>query len=392
MALLLFLAINHVHDVRAFVSTQETTAASTNGPIFSSGSKLNPQPFLQRRSSLVLNSSPNSQVDEEVDDAFFLKASQQASQFRMQQLKDGQDPLAISIASSSPDDISEVVVEAESKQADEGDIKVPTSLDEDTAQVETKSLQDEKLVDESVAVPVAGELPKEEMTAEEAEQVRNANLSGTRGEGSTPAEKDVATTAKAAHITEGQTAEEAEEVRKARLNVADEAAKILEQPPANVEEGEDTTDSGVASTETNEDDTDDELQKQQLLRELSEVKFPAEPFKDPKRLQQQKEEIAEEETPDAVETADIKPDTSSTEDTATKTAANYEESSESKPAPTSDEPKLSSDGKALFEPSQTNSTSSEVNQENIDMGLIVLTRGLLTLKSIVDRNQDHDKQ
>lgn len=47
--------------------------------------------------------------------------------------------------------------------------------------------------------------------------------------------------------------------------------------------------------------------------------------------------------------------------------------------------RLSSDGKVNFEPN-TN-LEGEVNQENVDMGLLVLTRALLTVKSIVDRRQ-----
>jgi hypothetical protein len=47
--------------------------------------------------------------------------------------------------------------------------------------------------------------------------------------------------------------------------------------------------------------------------------------------------------------------------------------------------RFSSDGKVIFEPN-TN-LEGEVNQENVDMGLLVLTRALLTVKSIVDRRQ-----
>ena len=47
-------------------------------------------------------------------------------------------------------------------------------------------------------------------------------------------------------------------------------------------------------------------------------------------------------------------------------------------------PRLSSDGKEIFEPS---SSSLEMDQENIDMGLLVLTRSMLTLKSILDKDE-----
>jgi hypothetical protein len=43
---------------------------------------------------------------------------------------------------------------------------------------------------------------------------------------------------------------------------------------------------------------------------------------------------------------------------------------------------LSSDGKELFEPS---SSSMEVNEENVNTGLYVLTRSLVALKSILDK-------
>jgi hypothetical protein len=47
--------------------------------------------------------------------------------------------------------------------------------------------------------------------------------------------------------------------------------------------------------------------------------------------------------------------------------------------------RLSSDGKVIFEP--TNLQEEDVNQENVDMGLLVLTRALLAVKCIVERNQ-----
>jgi len=47
-------------------------------------------------------------------------------------------------------------------------------------------------------------------------------------------------------------------------------------------------------------------------------------------------------------------------------------------------PRLSSDGKEIFEPSRSSST--EVNQENVDVGLFVLTQSLFALKSILNKD------
>lgn len=49
--------------------------------------------------------------------------------------------------------------------------------------------------------------------------------------------------------------------------------------------------------------------------------------------------------------------------------------------PTKEETRFSSDGKVIFEPN----SEGEINQENVDMGLFVLTRALLTVKSILDK-------
>jgi hypothetical protein len=49
--------------------------------------------------------------------------------------------------------------------------------------------------------------------------------------------------------------------------------------------------------------------------------------------------------------------------------------------------RLSSDGKEIFEPSESPSSSStDVNQDNVDVGLFVLTRTLFALKSILDKD------
>jgi hypothetical protein len=46
-----------------------------------------------------------------------------------------------------------------------------------------------------------------------------------------------------------------------------------------------------------------------------------------------------------------------------------------------EEARFSSDGKVIFEPN----FEGEINQQNVDMGLLVLTRALLTVKSILDK-------
>lgn len=436
MALLLFSAINH--SSLAFVTPHQksTVALKNNRLAFSSSERTSysyAQTCIQRR-GVILCSSPTSQGEEEAaDDSFFLRASQEASQLRMKQLKDGQAPLAISLSSSltendiegveeEEEDVKEKEVEtevegsntnqAQTSTTDKGDaadkkleqqsqpsqdIKIPIdgilSLDEDT-QLEKKSLEETLVVDESV--PLTGELSGEGMTAEEAEEARNARLSGARGEGSTAAiaPDDVVKT----QITEGQTAEQAEETRKARLDAADEVAKKMKQPTTMMAEEE--GDKVVAVPPPGEEgDNGGELQQQ--LQSLKEVKFPVDPIKE--RQLQQEEEIATEAKPEKKKAVEIKSDSSSDttatekpteekslddqkEDTAETTAV---QSSDSQPALTPNTPKLSSDGKVLFEPSpESSSSSSEVNQENVDLGLFVLTRSLLTLKSIVDKQDD----
>ncbi len=53
--------------------------------------------------------------------------------------------------------------------------------------------------------------------------------------------------------------------------------------------------------------------------------------------------------------------------------------------PTKQEARFSSDGKVIFEP--ISGSVGEINQENVDMGLLVLTRALLTVKSILDSKE-----
>ena len=153
------------------------------------------------------------------------------------------------------------------------------------------------------------------------------------------------------------------------------------------------TDEIVAQTlnmEEEEGDTADTAnilgEEQKKADEDGEVKVPIDSVE---KEDQSEDEIApsavvEDTTTEEVPISSVEEDT-----TAEATTSPTSSSDEQIPMPSSSGeesiPRLSSDGKALYEPKQ--SEPGEVNQDNVDMGLLVLTQGLYALKSIVDKKE-----
>ena len=97
---LLFLAISHPRHccVQAKAPKNLSTFPSAAFVIpTKSSSNSYTQSSIRKRVACSLSQHD----EEEEDDSFFIQASQQATQRRMKQLKDGQDPMAISLSSSS---------------------------------------------------------------------------------------------------------------------------------------------------------------------------------------------------------------------------------------------------------------------------------------------------
>lgn len=312
-------------------------------------------------------------AEEEADDTFFFKASQLAAQQRMQQLKDGDDPLAISLASattslppqSKEDAVSGVEVESKNEEATNDDATAyeqSPSLDgapQKIGSTLSPSGGEEEVKRDMVYQPMA-----DGITAEDAEKVRVARVSGeillSDGDKSLPEDDATTSTEDAASapsesIEVEPTAEEAEMKRLARLDAADEAIKSSKH--SNAEE------TGEVATPA----------------PTQEEKVPVDPFE--QRRKKQETQSGSSTAEDEVKVSVIEPESASSptpsqNDTVEGSSAAIETIAE---PPQS---KLSSDGKEIFEPSRS---ALDMNQENVDMGLLVLTRSFLTLKSILDR-------
>lgn len=329
-------------------------------------------------------------MEEEGDDgSFFLSASQQAANDRYELLKQGKDPLAMSLSATSvkeeqqntkQQDIVEkeevaVVTDVPSdstekssadaapslslEKDDYNDLlsSLSESLEEKMVDTPTSTLEEIKRVENEIAEVKAQMMEKfqkrqidtrtalddaervgEGSTAEEMEAARNARLAaaGQEVKSNETLEEDDEEAAAAAASTstdstskiyagEGSTAEEMEEARKARLAAADDIAKTLDKTVSTV------------------------------------VTAPKE-----------EEEEGETSADPEVETMPM----SSATPSATKSEEEHSNASQ---------PKLSSDGKELYEPSQA---LLDINQENVDNGLMVLTRSFLVLNSIVQRSDE----
>ena len=357
--------------------------------------------FLYSQTSSRSTTELSLSVEIEEDD-FFSKASQSAAQERMQQLQDGESPLAVSlstttIVSSSDDTDSDVKIPNEpqlsssstkdNKKDEPSDIKVPIEpklpREPPTIQQVVQQIDSTQIIDDAEILPPT--IIKEGMTAEEAELVRKARLGDAvllqeeEGETETPlAPVDEATqsqqTAEQTQTTkkeedEEPTAEEAEEKRNARLDAADKVAQTLLK-----EEFPIVDDNDVTVKDDTEEDGDDR-NTNSLYEEM--IKVPIDPFQEKKSTS---DEVENTEEKKPREPDDTKP---ATDDDSTSTDEPISSSSSSSPPDSNGSKKLlSSDGKELYEPSQS---ALEMNQENVDMGLLVLTRAMLQLKAIVDK-------
>ena len=152
----------------------------------------------------------------------------------------------------------------------------------------------------------------------------------------------------AASTGEGRTAEEMEAARIARLAAADDAAMTSSKKPVD----------DTFITQFLEDEEIKEKSADSVLETLP-PESPAPP--------------AEAEVTAAVAVA-----------VAVEASKSDEESSDTKK-----QPLLSSDGKEIYEPSQS---ELNMNQENVEHGLMVLTRSFFALNSIVQRRLDEDKK
>lgn len=357
--------------------------------------------FLYSQTSSRSTTELSLSVEIEEDD-FFSKASQSAAQERMQQLQDGESPLAVSlstttIVSSSDDTDSDVKIPNEpqlsssstkdNKKDEPIDIKVPIEpqlpREPPTIQQVVQQIDSTQIIDDAEMLPPT--IITEGMTAEEAELVRKARLGDAvllqeeEGETETPlAPVDEATqsqqTAEQTQTTkkeedEEPTAEEAEEKRNARLDAADKVAQTLLK-----EEFPIVDDNDVTVKDDTEEDGDDR-NTNSLYEEM--IKVPIDPFQEKKSTS---DEVENTEEKKPREPDDTKP---ATDDDSTSTDEPISSSSSSSPPDSNGSKKLlSSDGKELYEPSQS---ALEMNQENVDMGLLVLTRAMLQLKAIVDK-------
>lgn len=385
-----------------------------------------------------LLSTPN-EIEE--GDDFFTQASQQASRQRFQQLKDGVSPLAVSLATTSSltssdstdssssisakeegtDKKNDIKEAAEQSKPTSQEIKIPNEppsinvikeahesiekdIEKDKKQVVDPILQSIKDARPDSSADVSEETNESETntkTQEELEdELRSIKLGAKLAEDAerywgklqddeAPAtQKDEKEQAK--DLTPDEVIQEeptaAKEVEKIRTE-EDSTAKPTEEkwsePTFTVDTDEIVAQAMNIEEEGDIVDTANILgEEEKKTEEEEEVKVPIDPFKN----DQSEDEIA----PSAVVediTTEEEPISSVEEVTTDDTPPLPTLSSDEPiPMPSSDNSKrLSSDGKELYEPKQ--SEPGEVNQDNVDMGLLVLTQGLFALKSIVDKKE-----
>uniref|UniRef100_A0A6U3TMC7 Uncharacterized protein n=1 Tax=Skeletonema marinoi TaxID=267567 RepID=A0A6U3TMC7_9STRA len=292
-------------------------------------------------------------MEEEGDDgSFFLSASQQAANERYELLKQGKDPLAVSLSTAPAQEESQEQQQQDTAEKEEvtAAVNESDSIDDNTGVESLPTLQTDdydNLLSSLSESPLAQSLEEEEEedTTAATELEEGSSASSTLDEIKRVEDEIAAVKSQikykfqkrlmdtrmqfddAERVGEGSTAEEMEEARKARLAEADEIAKAMK----NVE----STAVTVPTTST-----------------------------------VQVEEEAKEETIEPV--------------VETSPAASKIEEEPSN----ANQSKLSSDGKVIYEPSQA---ALDINQENVDNGLMVLTRSFLVLNSIVQR-LDEDKK
>ncbi len=339
-------------------------------------------------------------IEEEGDDgSFFLAASQQAAKDRFDMLKKGMDPLAISL-SSVP--IAEEQESAEEKEVDEA----PTAneLPDNKGQTGAEKMK--------VSSPTVGNddydgmlssLSESPLVAQSLEEKKNKTEAGiepsttldeiTRVESEIAAikseikdkiqsRKDDANSTYDANqpvVGEGSTAEEMETARYTRLAAADEIAKKLNSgedfgaaPLLPVLEG-----AGATSEEAQERTAEEsEAIREARLAAADEIaKSFRKSVDDSTSSPTTKSLTLSEDDNEEDEAIEAK-----AEPAAAAAAAKAENNEEPSNA---NQPLLSSDGKLIYEPSHS---ALNMNQENVENGLLLLTRSFLMLNSIVQRH------
>mmetsp|Transcript_32481 Transcript_32481/g.55386 ORF Transcript_32481/g.55386 Transcript_32481/m.55386 type:complete len:412 (-) Transcript_32481:34-1269(-) len=343
-------------------------------------------------------------MEEEGDDgSFFLSASQQAANERYELLKQGKDPLAISLSTAPAQEESQ---EQEQDTAEKEEVTAAVnesdSIDDNTGVESLPTLQTDdydNLLSSLSESPMAQSLEEEEKedTTAATELEEGSSTSSTHDEIKRVEDEIAAVKSQikykfqkrlmdtrmqfddAERVGEGNTAEEMEAARNARLAAADQVKQVLvsgeelEEEEASVPTSTDST----STVDAGEGSTAEEMEEARKAR-LAEADEIAKAMKNvestavtvPTTSTVQVEEEAKEETIEPV--------------VETSPAASKIEEEPSN----ANQSKLSSDGKVIYEPSQA---ALDINQENVDNGLMVLTRSFLVLNSIVQR-LDEDKK
>lgn len=363
-------------------------------------------------------------IEEEDDGSFFLRASQQASKDRYEMLKQGKDPLAVSLSASVKEEEpnqqqQHTTVEKEEVSA-VNDVSDSSGSSADAESTSSPTLaQDDYdgLLSSLAESPLAKSLEEENVDTEQDTDVKKSSSSTPlstldeikRVEDEIAAVKSqmkyrfqkrlmdarMAYNNNVNRVGEGSTAEEMEAARNARLTAADEVAKILqsgeELEEVEVEASVPTTASTSTVVDAGEGSTAEEMEEARNARlaaadEIAKtLKKTVESTAETSTVSLEEEENEETKAePSELETQPVSstPPLSSPPPAAASTKIEEESSNTAK------QPLVSSDGKAIYEPSQS---ALSINQENVDNGLMVLTRSFLVLNSIVQR-LDKDKE
>ncbi|KAL7445376.1 hypothetical protein ACHAXM_009790 [Skeletonema potamos] len=374
----------------------------------------------RRTSSTCIYSVPYlPNIDAEGDDgSFFLRASQQASKDRYEMLKQGKDPWAISLSTASvkeepqqqqQDNIAKEEVAAVNEVPSSSDSNGETSSSSPPAKADYDGLLSES--------PLAQSQEEEMKKKEDTEQIIHVEESSSTTSSTTldeikRVEDEIATVksqmkyrfqkrlldARLAYnnvnrVGEGSTAEEMEAARKARLAAADEVAKMLKSGDELEEEEEVLpTTASTSTVNAGEGSTAEEMEETRNAR-LSEADEVAKTLKrtvNPTSVTGATSTVPleEEENEEAKSDPELKTQPVSFTPPSPSPAAAATISEED--ASNAQQPRLSSDGKEIYEPSQS---ALSINQENVDNGLMVLTRSYLVLNSIVQRlEKDNNKK
>lgn len=344
-------------------------------------------------------------IEEEGDDgSFFLAASQQAAKDRFEMLKKGMDPLAISL-SSVP--IAEEQESAEEKEVDEA----PTvnELPDNKGQTGAKNMKVSSPTvendDYDGMLSSLSESPLAQSLEEKKNKIEADIEPSTTLHEITQVESDIAAIkseikdkiqsrkddaksydANEPVVGEGSTAEEMETARYTRLAAADEIAKKLNSgedfgaaPLLPVLEGV-----GATSEEAQERTAEEsEAIREARLAAADEIaKSFRKSVDDSTSSPTTKSLTLSEDDNEEDEAKEAKAEPVASAAAAAAKVENNEEPSNA------NQPLLSSDGKLLYEPSHS---ALNMNQENVENGLLLLTRSFLMLNSIVQRHLDEEE-